>query len=288
VSIMEQEGQTIMDNARVMMIDRLEKELVVPPIAVMPRGIYLSLEECKFKHLLDEEGRVVWRRSNTVAYRCCGKRRSGKIVRLLCGSSTSIIKSTMYPIASVVIILGVLKLVPMGVFIASVTYVLSFSLIAFMCLSDIRITRYLYTTMRSLTTVVLLVLAGVCVGILCEWDYRGVGVLVFYINEATSILTDTCPEKMRASIPVNSLVNGLIDITFLCLLNTGRFPDLDYTALVFTIPIPDSPGVPITALGVYNQAVVAQIILFLNIAYAYRGLHLCGATIALRGVNEKH
>ena len=243
-----------------------------------------------WKALLDDRGRIVWKWENTLAVRLFGRRRVRPFLRFI--TRTRFHANAWFGVPLICAILstiGVFKVVPKELFIASVCIYCVWQLWRLTCTVDLIILSKVCMNFANFATMAFVIFGQVCFGIMVDWDYRGVFWLIGVVTLAfVCMMCEAEPMWLRAQfVSAQTLGISRIAVTSI-LLNLLLIPDLDVRKTFAMVHLSETISVEISALGLYNQASVAVVILMCRnaLGFYFSPNQLPSLTITLYGVDD--
>ena len=217
--------------------------------------------------LLNDEGKVVYDGRRTVAYRVLGAPANERLVKLIGQTPARLLAYCSVLVVSVLFIfLGLMRVVPLEVFIAAFCTTVVWTLVHHAVCDDLFILRRVSLRDVDLwTNVALTLLGGVSFAAILDYDARGVLFLLYFlVGVVSSSLSDTWPPHTVVGMClVYAALSGLALLT-LALVNFSLIPGMrPAPTTLFTIGL-STVGfrdIPIDAYSVFNASVWAFFVL---------------------------
>lgn len=244
---------------------------------------------------LNENGEIQWNAKTVLLVLLCGERVHVRVAYFIGGSLARII---VYVVVNVILITligaGLMAAIPREWFLLFLTVEGILALITIVTVVDYELAKLVAVNdEKFIVNLTLVLLFGWSVGVLLDWNYRAIGLIVFvFIQTLVLYLVDAMNFHIRktTAIPMG-LSYVLYFVFYLVIFNLGWIPGTEGAEMktLFTFNAFER-SIPYTAYNGLNTALVALLGLGLNelkIRYLYRKTaQLRTLCIPLVGVDE--
>jgi hypothetical protein len=225
-----------------------------------------------WRGLVSKDGQILWKFESTLLVRFLGVSRARTAFWFLAGTVPRILCwVTIQTVALILIFLGLTKVVPEEAFITSSCVCFTWQIVSLSMIVDTRIFARIFFSLNSQTVFLAAVIAGISIGFLLQWDYRGCAIVVIVPTILSGGIMEECIQyRIRnwVAVPFNVMYICIFIGIFL-IFNLDMVPDALLSVNIFTLALSATLQVPFNALSILNQSLGVLIVLYLNMSYVF-------------------
>ena len=234
-----------------------------------------------------ELGQIMWRFENTAISRLFGRKIARQIYLFSFGNPWSLgFLLILFVLAECSLTLGLFKIVSRELYLTGFAFHILLLLgFCFPILTDLNLFLTTLFRLSNIALIIFGVLYPLSLAFLMQWDYRAWPEIISNISMAIiAIAEDSMPSRIKRSTALfGNILLAAVYFSILVVMNLAEFPNVNLQVIIYDVPLINNQTISISALGVFNQALIPLITLYIQLVSMYTA-QLRRGTLKMRNI----